>query len=140
MADKPGKEEGQFAWDADMTAPKPGGDPSDSGMTYRLATPSPLSPAAEPVTRVPTMEPVPRRRVATKDQSSRYALMGYNLLIFVTSVCVMTLELTASRIISKHLGQSLYTWTSVIGVILAGITLGNWLGGWLSDRYDRYRS
>jgi len=67
-------------------------------------------------------------------------LFGYNVLIFLTSVCVMTLELTASRIIGKHLGASLYTWTSVIGVILAGITLGNWLGGWLADRFDRYRS
>lgn len=140
MAEKPGQEEGQFAWDADMSVPKPGGDPSDSGMTYRLASPSQMSSASEPVTRVPTMDPAPRRRIATKDQGNRYALMGYNLLIFVTSVCVMTLELTASRIISKHLGNSLYTWTSVIGVILAGITLGNWLGGWLSDRYDRYRA
>jgi spermidine synthase len=29
---------------------------------------------------------------------------------------------------------SLYTWTSVIGVVLAGISLGNYLGGWLADR------
>ena len=52
----------------------------------------------------------------------------------------MTLELTASRLIAKHVGSSLYTWTSVIGVVLAGITLGNWLGGWLADRFDRGRS
>ncbi len=31
-------------------------------------------------------------------------------------------------------GVSLYTWTSIIGVILAGITFGNYLGGLLADR------
>ena len=67
-------------------------------------------------------------------------MIGFNALVFVTSVCVMTLELTASRLIGKHVGSSLYTWTSVIGVVLAGITLGNWLGGWLADRYNRNRS
>ena len=46
----------------------------------------------------------------------------------------MVLELTASRLIAKHVGNSLYTWTSVIGVVLAGITIGNFLGGWLADR------
>ena len=48
------------------------------------------------------------------------SLVGYNALVFVTSVCVMTLELTASRLIGKHVGSSLHTWTSVIGVVLAG--------------------
>jgi len=31
------------------------------------------------------------------------------------------------------LGVSLYTWTSIIGVVLAGISLGNWLGGRIAD-------
>jgi len=30
---------------------------------------------------------------------------------------------------------SLYTWTSVIGVILAGICLGNYIEGWLANRW-----
>ena len=47
----------------------------------------------------------------------------------------MVMELTASRLIAKHVGSSLYTWTSVIGVVLAGITIGNFLGGRLADRY-----
>lgn len=140
MADKPA-DESQFAWDADMSSRKiEGGDPAESGTTYRLSNPAPASRPAGPAATVSVVEPVGPRRVASKDRGSRWALIGYNVLIFVTSVCVMTLELTASRIIGKHLGASLYTWTSVIGVILAGITLGNWLGGWLSDRFDRYRA
>jgi spermidine synthase len=54
--------------------------------------------------------------------------------VFVSSFCIMVLELVAGRIVSRHLGSSLYTWTSVIGVVLAGIALGNWLGGRLADR------
>ena len=40
----------------------------------------------------------------------------------------------AGRLIARYLGSSLYTWTSVIGVVLAGITLGNTIGGRLADR------
>jgi len=47
----------------------------------------------------------------------------------------MTIELVASRLIAPRLGVSLYTWTTVIGVILAGISIGNYLGGRLADRY-----
>jgi len=45
------------------------------------------------------------------------------------------LELVAGRIIARFLGSSLYTWTSVIGVVLAGITIGNYTGGHLADRF-----
>ena len=47
----------------------------------------------------------------------------------------MILELVAGRIIAPYMGVSLYTWTSVIGVVLAGISLGNFLGGRLADRH-----
>ncbi len=52
----------------------------------------------------------------------------------------MVLELVASRLIARHLGSSLFTWTSVIGVVLAGITLGNWAGGRIADRYPARRT
>lgn len=58
-----------------------------------------------------------------------------NLTVFLSSSCIMVLELVAERIIAPHVGMSLYTWTSIIGVILAGISLGNALGGRLADRW-----
>jgi predicted membrane-bound spermidine synthase len=58
-----------------------------------------------------------------------------NLIVFLSSACIMVLELAAERIIAPHVGMSLYTWTSIIGVILAGISLGNALGGRLADRW-----
>jgi tetratricopeptide (TPR) repeat protein/MFS family permease len=53
--------------------------------------------------------------------------------VFISSFCIMVLELVAGRLIARHLGSSLYTWTAVIGVILAGITIGNYLGGRIAD-------
>jgi len=58
-----------------------------------------------------------------------------SITVFISSACIMILELVASRLIAKHLGSSLYTWTSVIGVVLAGITIGNYLGGRVADRF-----
>ncbi|MBS0264555.1 MAG: spermidine synthase [Planctomycetes bacterium] len=75
----------------------------------------------------------PARRSGVSDF---WALVGCNAIVFGTSVCIMVLELTASRLIAPYVGSSLYTWTSVIGVVLAGISLGNYLGGWLADRYQ----
>jgi spermidine synthase len=62
-----------------------------------------------------------------------------NLIVFVSSACIMILELVAGRIIAPYVGVSLYTWTSVIGVVLAGISLGNYLGGRLADRWASSR-
>lgn len=47
----------------------------------------------------------------------------------------MVIELVAGRIVAPHIGVSLYTWTGVIGVMLAGISIGNWIGGGLADRF-----
>ncbi|HEX7831078.1 MAG TPA: fused MFS/spermidine synthase, partial [Thermoanaerobaculia bacterium] len=43
-------------------------------------------------------------------------------------------ELVAGRVLAPHVGVSLYTWTSIIGVVLAGISGGAYAGGWLADR------
>jgi len=55
--------------------------------------------------------------------------------VFFSSACIMTLELVAGRLIARYLGSSLYTWTAVIGVVLLGITIGNYLGGRIADRF-----
>ena len=53
---------------------------------------------------------------------------------FVGSFCLMVLELVAGRIMAPYLGVSLYTWTSVIGIILAGLSAGAYVGGRIADR------
>ena len=53
--------------------------------------------------------------------------------VFLSGAAIMTVELVASRLIARFLGSSLYTWTGVLGVILAGMSLGNYLGGRMAD-------
>ena len=78
---------------------------------------------------------------AEDDAGISSTLLLANTLVFASSTCVMVLEIVAARLIAANLGASLYTWTSVIGVILAGISIGNFSGGksWLCARHPRKR-
>src|ERR671938_1863233 len=55
-------------------------------------------------------------------------------IVFIASFCSLVIELIAGRIMAPYIGVSLYTWTSIIGVVLAGISLGNYVGGRIADR------
>jgi len=55
---------------------------------------------------------------------------------FIAGFSLMTIELVASRIMSPIIGSSVFTWTSVIGVILLGMAVGSLLGGKLADKYS----
>ncbi len=46
----------------------------------------------------------------------------------------MIYEIIGSRILSPFIGTSTYVWTSLIGVILAALSTGYWLGGNLADK------
>lgn len=60
-------------------------------------------------------------------------------IVFIASFCTLVIELVAGRILAPYVGVSLYTWTSIIGVVLAGISIGAWIGGGLADRYSPAR-
>ena len=60
-------------------------------------------------------------------------LVAYSV-VFLSSGCTLILEIVAGRILAPYIGVSLYTWTSIIGVVLAGISLGNYVGGQVADR------
>ncbi|MGE3912033.1 MAG: fused MFS/spermidine synthase, partial [Chloroflexota bacterium] len=62
------------------------------------------------------------------------------LIVFMASCCTMVLELVAGRILAPFIGVSLYTWTSIIGVCLAGISAGNFAGGVLADKAGSRRT
>jgi predicted membrane-bound spermidine synthase len=66
----------------------------------------------------------------------RREVAGAAGIVFVASFCLLVIELVAGRILAPYVGVSLYTWTSIIGVVLAGISIGAWAGGTLADRYD----
>jgi predicted membrane-bound spermidine synthase len=59
------------------------------------------------------------------------------IIAFIASFSAMVVEIVAGRILAPSVGVSLYTWTSIIGVVLAGIAAGAYLGGLIADRYAR---
>jgi MFS family permease len=54
--------------------------------------------------------------------------------VFLASFFLMVVEIVAGRVTAPYLGVSIYTWTSVIGAVLLGVTVGNYLGGYVADR------
>ena len=48
----------------------------------------------------------------------------------------MTVELLASRIVAPIIGNSVFTWTSVIGTTLLGLSIGSYIGGKIADKYN----
>jgi spermidine synthase len=55
-------------------------------------------------------------------------------LVFFTSAAVLVLEILAGRLLAPYAGVTLETFTAIIGVVLAGIAVGTWLGGKYADR------
>ena len=54
--------------------------------------------------------------------------------MFASSLCTLVLEIVAGRVLAPTIGVSLFTWTSVIGVVLAGVAGGNYVGGVMARR------
>jgi spermidine synthase len=79
-------------------------------------------------------------RQARTVQDRRPSLRYPALIVFVSNACIMILELVAGRLLAPNIGVSLYTWTSIIGVIFAGMSAGNYIGGALADRHASRRT
>ena len=65
----------------------------------------------------------------------RREVVKANFVVFIASFCTLVIELVAGRMMAPYVGVSLYTWTSIIGVVLAGISIGAYLGGMIADRF-----
>jgi hypothetical protein len=52
----------------------------------------------------------------------------------VVSAASLVVEIVAGRMLAPHVGMSLYTWTAVIAVVLAGFSVGHWWGGRLAGK------
>lgn len=56
---------------------------------------------------------------------------------FTTGFALLTFELAAARVLAPSIGSSTYVWTSVIGVIIAALAAGFWIGGKVADKRNR---
>jgi MFS family permease len=71
--------------------------------------------------------------VGTPDPRDSRPLRFPGAFAFLGNGALLVLELVAGRVLAPAVGVSLYTWTAVIGVVLAGISLGSWVGGKIAD-------
>ena len=75
--------------------------------------------------------------LAEPPELGRYAAAG---LVFGSSASVLVVEIVALRLLAPYLGLTLETSTLVIGVALAAIALGCWLGGRVADQIPPRRA
>lgn len=59
-----------------------------------------------------------------------WVLVGIQATVAAASLVV---EIVAGRMLAPYVGMSLYTWTSVIAVVLAGFSAGHWVGGRMAE-------
>ena len=72
----------------------------------------------------------------TREQRSSLAI---GVAVFIAGGVLLGLEIASSRVMAPFFGNSLYVWGSLIGIVLAGLSTGYWLGGIVADRYPTPR-
>lgn len=73
----------------------------------------------------------------TLDATDEGAPPGLPLLVLMQAAVAaasLVVEIVAGRMLAPYVGMSLYTWTSVIAVVLAGFSAGHWAGGRIAER------
>lgn len=55
------------------------------------------------------------------------------LVAFTCGMCIMAIELSASRLLAPYFGTSTFIWTNIIGIIMVALTIGYYAGGKLAD-------
>ena len=61
-----------------------------------------------------------------------------SLLVLVAGLVTMSLEFSVSRLLIPIFGSTIYTWGSLIGVVLVGLSGGYHLGGRLADKNPNF--
>lgn len=82
----------------------------------------------------PPSEPPPTGHADRRAAFLRWGSWQAYLVVFASSLCTLVLEIVAGRVLAPVVGVTLFSWTSIIGVVLAGIAVGNYGGGWLARR------
>ena len=78
------------------------------------------------------------RRMTADMQTSRQAIVSHprylNVLVFVAGFVTLGVELSAARLLDPWFGNSIVVWAGLIGLVLACLSIGYWLGGRIADR------
>jgi spermidine synthase len=67
----------------------------------------------------------------------RRSSLAIAVAVFIAGGALLGLEIASSRVLAPFFGNSLYVWGALIGVVLAGLSTGYWLGGAIADRLPK---
>jgi len=65
----------------------------------------------------------------------RFKKFSLPFVVFLTGACVLVIEVVATRILSPYYGNTIFTVSSVIGIVLAALSLGYYFGGKYADKF-----
>ena len=73
-------------------------------------------------------------RLAVRPGAAAFVVFDVATLGFVT----LGFEMVASRILTPLFGSGIYTWATIISIVVGGLMLGYFLGGFLADRFPSF--
>ncbi|MHC4502419.1 MAG: spermidine synthase, partial [Planctomycetota bacterium] len=73
----------------------------------------------------------PEKEGATAERVEAAALYA---VVFVCGTVLMAAEIAGSRVLAPHFGSAIFVWGSLIGVVMAALAIGYYVGGRVADK------
>lgn len=73
-----------------------------------------------------------------KQPRQRFVSISLRVVVFMCGGILMAVEIMGSRVLAPFFGSDIFVWGSLIGVVLAALSIGYYLGGIIADKVPRF--